>query len=85
MYWNLSNDTTYDDDEIIKNLGEKVRTQNFTPARGVLLVVNKNRVMLTGIIRCLLTIIFLTVTTGFLVAFGSFYLAVFFDNFFPFF
>ena len=71
--------------KIIKNLGEKVHTQNFTPARGVLLVVNKNRNMLTGIIRCLLTTIFLTVTTNFLVAFGSFYLAIFFYYFFSFF
>ena len=71
--------------KIIKNLGESSYTQNFTHARGVLLVVNKNRVMSTGIIRYLLTTIFLAVTIGFWVAFGSFYLAVFFDYFFCFF
>ena len=43
----------------LKILGRKfVQTKNFTPARSVLLVVNKNRIMLTDTIRYLLAIIF---------------------------
>ena len=43
----------------LKILGRKfVQTKNFTPARGILWVVNKNKVRLTDIIRYLLAIIF---------------------------